>query len=384
MSSTKANPPPVPSPAAPPAAPKPRQGGANATPQSLVAWIARQQQRGNVERYELRLESATTNPRFVDDYDAKEGGGAAEQLADLIYARAIEDSENAPDLSSVYYGVQAHLTPGLGLGSMKRFSVPQPTRVEGRPLEPANETGLLAIGMRGLNKATEAAQLFVLENARQMGDGFESTQLGWKELCASAMKALADQGKNFSDQLEWKNQELTRLRDRNVELEQRSLETFKLSEEVQSTKHQRDLEMLRALASEERKTGVANNVIANVLPFVTKRLGTMLGGPPGASSSPPSAASSAPAAPPAESKETPFSLREQFAIQRFLACLTPAEFFAIQGAIKGTPAGLRFDELVSVLHEEAKRRDDEEAAAAAATNGAVNGAAVNGSGEVHS
>jgi len=340
-----------------------------ATPSSLVEWFNRQLTRGNVERFELQQLSASSDPKIVEDWDANEGGGAPEQLADLVWARAIDDSKDSIETSAaVHYGVLSFVAPGTGSGSLKKFVVPARARVDASPLERPNAEGVLAGSMRHLNKSTEASHLFVQEMAKQSGDSFERTQLAWKTIVESHVRTIETLERNFDTQLKWKDTELVRLRDRNKELEDRALAERKLGEELESEKFERDLRMLKAAHGEERKNQVANHVIANVLPIVTRRFGGMLNG---LGAGPAPAPSTSPESPPAAPMY--FTPREAEMIRRFLACCGLAELNAIQTALaslEGSTALPAFEQLLTVLWEEDEKRNQAEAAAA---NGAVNG-----------
>jgi hypothetical protein len=368
--------------ATPPAQPAPTTPRAtrarenpNATPQHLVAWLREKQEKGGVSRYELQLLSSTANPRVVDEYSARDGGGAPEQLADLLWARAMEDSHDSPDLASVYYGVAAFMEAGGTL--LKRFTVPTPTRLDGRTPEPANQEGLLALGMRGLSKWNDSAHLFAVEMAKLMSDSTTETQLHWRAIVEAGQKERESLIGSLERQLAWKDAELARIQTRNETLETRALESRAKQEEYESGLHARQLEMVKTASGEERKDRVADKVIETVLPHFARRLGSMF---QGAGPAPANAANGAAhaAAAPGPAGEGPFNFREQVAIHRFLGTLMmqPGHLDKIREVIKGTPAELAFDQLVAVLQEEALKKDEAEAAAAAAaqaphTNGAA-------------
>jgi hypothetical protein len=258
---------------------------------------------------------------------------------------------------------------------LKKFQVPARARLDASPLEKPNAEGVVAGAMRHLNKSTEASHLFVEELAKQSGDAFERTQLAWKTIVESHVRTIEALERNFDSQLKWKDAELVRLRDRNKELEERSLETFRLGEELQGEKFERDLKMLKAAHGEERMNEVAKHVIGNILPIVTRRFGGMLGGL-GPGSAPPTPSESAPTS----SVPAIFTPREAESIRSFLATCGLAELHAIQAALASVPdsrAPAAFDQLLTVLMEEDEKRQGE-AAAAAGANGVTNGAAVHG------
>lgn len=349
----------------PPSPPPPRQAIPTArerarpreTPRALVGFVGEEQKRGEVERYELHAVSSTSS-RFVTDFDGTEGGGAAEQIADLLWARALDDSENSRDVAAVNFEVQSVMVPGQGReGGRKRFVVPMPSRIDSRPLEQPDQDGLLSIGMRGLNKATELANQFTIENQDQLASTFDRAVIIYTAAQERAEANLDRLTANFERQLAWKEAEITRMQTRLERIEERHAKTIELAEELQTAEHERQLQMIKLVEGEDRKTKVIDLGVKLIGPALLKRYAPSLLAP-GA----PANAAPPPAAP------ASLSANEQEAFAELMRVLfkTPELLERIEAVLKDTPAEVPFALMLKTLFEEHVRRNTTAAAAHAA------------------
>lgn len=332
------------------------------TPRGIVEFISHQQARGEVERFELHAVS-TTSSRFVEDWAGNEGGGEAEQIADLLYARALDDSENSRDVAAVNFEVQSIMVPGEGRpGARKRFVVPMPARVDSRPLEQPDQEGLLSIGMRGLNKGMEMANLFTLENQRQLALTCEKTTVAAAAAEARYNENMDRLTENFRAQLGWKDADILRMQTRLERLEDRAAKTIEVYEELQTEKHKRELETIQVVENEDRKTKVVDLGMKLLVPALMKRYAPGL------------AATTTAAATPAARN---FNENEDRAIHALLRHLfeNPELLERVEGVLKGTTAETFFAEMAKTLIEEHIKRST---AAQEASEAHTNGASANG------
>jgi|GEM_PF-4832740 hypothetical protein len=372
----KVSPPHRPEPQAPP-----QQTASSArdhdTPRALVDFVRDQQKKGEkVERYELHAISATT-AQFVEDYQRSEGGGAPEQIADLLWARAIDHSENGRD-TTAHFCVQTVMVPGEGRpGARKNFVIPMVARLDARPLERPDTEGLLSVGMAALYRSTQLANMLTVENQRQLALTAEKATESAAAAEARYNESLDRLTVAFEKQLAWKDADNERMRVRLEALEGRSAKTIELWEELQTAAHERQLAMIKLVEGEDRKTKVVDFGMKLIGPALLKRYAPALAGSGGAPPAAPTGAT--PNA--ATSHAAVFNEPEEKAIYGLLSVLfgRPDLLERIEAALKDTPAHAPFEAMVRTLVDEhVKRSGAAEAEAAAHANGTANGATTNG------
>lgn len=325
------------------------------TPRTLLEWIRRQQDRGNVDRYELLGMSTVKGARFIEDFEPTEGGGAPEQIADLVYARAKDDSENSPEYGSIHYALRVKSTHGEG--AQKNFVVPTPTRTDARPVEPPTQEGIVAVGMRALNKAAEQSNILTMELARQVGAATERSEIGWKALVGSQQDQQELLTENFTKQIAWATDENGRLRARITELEKRDAQSIEIREALNDKKHEHQVEQRRIEGQERRKNDATMFLLHRFGPHLANKFESLLGLGPGTAES---AHANTPATSDASAStnvET-FSPRELQAIGAFLTVMGAEEIQAIDRALEGSRAQALFHELVKTIFEESARREN--------------------------
>lgn len=362
-------------------------------PGRFVDWLSEQIPRAKL--FSLKQTSTVGPSQDVDSWaDFK----TAETLAGKIWERAIEDSEAVAGLGATAYVVFATAKDGSE-GSRFGLRLPPPKSTEsGHPTEPPNEAGIIASALRHLNMRESASHaLFVeglegvfatvrmqLEEANKTRGGdrlqFETVIKGYESLMRSQAESFTIANKELSQQLK-------RTQEAYETIVGKHLDIIPQLEELASNRHVRDLEVIKAQASERRKDKAIDQVQTFLFPALAKKFGIPLGVfmPPATGTKPAAGETKSPAAeakaPPGTMPPAPEGMEWQStflptevlrAVELFLGKFVLEDLEPMQASMCKENRE-RFDAVLASMMGWVKAQEAA-AAAASTTNGAAKGA----------
>jgi hypothetical protein len=208
--------------------------------------------------------------------------------------------------------------------------------------------------MRGLNKGMEMANIFTLENQRQLAITAENATRAAAAAEARYNENMDRLTDNFQKQLAWKDGDIARMQARLERLEERAAKTIELSEELQTMAHERQLQMIKVVEGEDRKTKAIEFGLKMIGPALVKRYAPALGLASGGGAPPAAGATSSAPAPSARN----FNENEDAAIYALMRLLfeKPELLERVEASLKGTDAEVLFARMAQVLIEEHIKR----------------------------
>lgn len=343
-------------------------------PARLISFIREQVARGPGRALLQQRQMGPSTP--VDDWPVT-AGTKAEELAELVWRRALDDAEGAGDGGLVKYAIVIARTDGSGAARWN-FQSPPLTSADGGAVEGPDAHGAISLTMKHVREERAVSSHVFLEGLESLHNVHADQQVVWKSIVDAALGSAKAATEHLRLQLEASERMNERLLAQNATMQEKYLEVMVLIEEAQSGRHERDLAMEKMKRSEGRKTAIVDDVlIKRVLPALAVKFGGLSLGPGTTSPAAPAPGSPAAAGGAAVDGGGPlpdFSARQLRVIGAFLQVLQPAEINAIDGVLEGASKA-RFEELVRVFVEEAQA-----AAAAAEKANAASGATANGKG----
>ena len=330
-------------------------------PPKFLAFLREQLTRGAKR---VHLQHRTMGPATpVEDWPVPPGT-KADELAETIWRRALEDAEQSGDGGLARYGVVVIRAEG----DPARWTITTPalTGFDGGAHEGPNAEGIIAQSMKHLREERAVTSTVLLESIEALHGTHADQLVAWKK-CIEGYAELADKSAAvLSRQVEFYEKANERLLATNERMADKHLELIVVLEDLKSDQHTRDLELEKMRRSEGRKSQLIDElVIKRVVPALAAKFGAGIG--IGISGAPTPAAGED-----TRTDELPtpsFTPRQSRAIGAFLRVLGGPDLVAIDAALTGEPKQ-RFKELVEIFIEET---ENAHAAAAAANAANANG-----------
>lgn len=327
---------------------------ASAAPARLVDFVRTHQARASG----FALVQAAFGPaQNVETFDPK---GKAEEIADAVWKRAVEDSEAIAALGQASYLLLAEPREKGEAAARVAFRTPIVRTDDPAYPERPDAQGAIASVLKHLNLREHASHTLLVDGMEGM---FTMMRAQLDEVRASAKaredhylaviaryeEMLSAQGKTWETAFTAQGRILDKVADQNTHLVEQHIDKLALIEELNSSKDER----LRLAAKQERSDArrdkvVDEIVIKRVFPALALKMGLPALGP-----APSNGASSSP--PPSKPELPKFSDRALIAIGRFLAAINEAEFAAMHAALRPETAKL-LEDVAMVLGQDAEEQ----------------------------